>query len=262
MHDVVHMSGAGNTFLVMDGRGGITELPPGTVRTLIDQNPRSDGAAIEGVLVLRRITEQHVTADFYNPDGSHGMMCGNGARCIVRFACDHGAPTGEELRLELNGRNYGAYRHADNTVSIVFPPPVEERSFAVGTLDNVDIAAYYVNVNSDHIVIDGPCDCKREVVRILRHHAAFPRGVNVNMVEVDSPTQIHLATFERGVEAVTGACGTGAISACIALWRGGRCTDNITVVPPSNRALRVTLQHTNSNITACTLRGDAEYDNT
>lgn len=261
MRDIVHMSGAGNTFLVADGRDEIALLPPGTVRSIIEHHQRVDGAAIEGMLVLRGIRGTCIDADFYNPDGSYGMMCGNGARCVVRFACDHGAPVDAELTLTLNNASYQVRQHSDTSVSIMFPPPLEERAYPVGSLEGVDEPVYYLNVNSDHVVIDGPCDARRDVVATLRHHSDFPRGVNVNMVEVVSPTQITIATFERGVEAVTGACGTGAISACIAMWRAGRCADVITVTPPSQRPLTVTILHSDSTLTACVLRGDAQYDN-
>lgn len=262
MREIAHMSGAGNTFIVGDGRDEIAQLPPGAVRSLIEQHPREDGAAIEGVLVLRSIDSSMITGDFYNPDGTYGMMCGNGARCLVRFACDHGAQGSTELQLVLNGASYGARQHDDTTVSIVFPPPIDEREYPIGSLENVDIPVSYVNVNSDHVVIDGPCDGRRPIVQILRHHPAFPRGVNVNMVDVVSPTHLRIATFERGVEGITGACGTGALSSCIALWRAGRCADTVTITPPSQRSLTVTLHHSHSTLTACTLRGDAQYDHT
>lgn len=261
MREIVHMSGAGNTFLVADGRENISLLPPGSIRSLIAQHPRTDGAAIEGVLVLRGIDGTRIIADFYNPDGSYGMMCGNGARCVVRYACDHGAPSNVELKLVLNEAEYIAHLHDDASVSIAFAAPKEEHSFPIGTLANVDVPVYYVNVNSDHVVIDGPCDASRPIVQVLRHHPAFPRGVNVNMVRVVSPTQLTIATFERGVEAITGACGTGAISAAIALWRNGRCQDVVTITPPSQRPLVVSLLHSDSTLTTCILRGDAIYDN-
>lgn len=261
MRDIVHMSGAGNTFLVADAREDVSLLPPGTVRSLIAQYPRYDGAVIEGVLLLRCIDGARISADFYNPDGSYGMMCGNGARCVVRYACDHGAEQHEHLILVLNGAEYGAQLHDDASVSIAFPPPVEERAFPIGSLDRVDVSVYYVNVNSDHVVIDGPCDAERPVVHVLRHHPTFPRGVNVNMVDVASPSHISMGTYERGVEAITGACGTGALSAAIAMWRGGRCNDVVTITPPSQRLLYVSLLHSDSTLTACLLRGDAVYDN-
>jgi len=261
MREIVHMSGAGNTFLVADGREDISLLPPGSVRSLIAQHPRSDGDAVEGLLLLRGIESTHITADFYIPVGSYGMMCGNGARCAVRYACDHGAPRNTKLTLVLNAVEYDAHLYDDASVSIAFAAPKEERSFPTGTLANVDVPVYYVNVNSDHVVIDGPCDASRPIVQVLRHHPAFPCGVNVNMVSVVSPTQITIATFERGVEAITGACGTGAISAAIALWRSGRCQDVVTVIPPSQRPLVVSLLHVDSTLTTCILRGDAIYDN-
>lgn len=256
-----HMSGAGNTFLVADGRSTSLAIPPNEVRSIIASHPRSDGRPIEGVLVLRASTDTSFDADFYNPDGSHGMMCGNGARCIVRFAVDHGVSAHDAIEMTLNGAPYRAIAIAPETIRIDFPPPLEERHFAVGDLAGVDIDVTYVNVQSDHVVIPGPLDATRPVVAILRHHPAFPRGVNVNMAETESDGTVRVATFERGVEAVTGACGTGAISTALALWRAGRVGDVVRCTPPSGRALTVTIHHTGQAVHGLSLEGDALYDN-
>ncbi|MEY2718642.1 MAG: diaminopimelate epimerase, partial [Bacteroidota bacterium] len=84
------MSGAGNCFLVADAQGLRQDLRPDSIQGIIVNNPRKDGKTIEGVLLLRSMRSDHIFADFNNPDGSHGMMCGNGSRCIVRFALDNG----------------------------------------------------------------------------------------------------------------------------------------------------------------------------
>jgi diaminopimelate epimerase len=256
-----HMSGAGNTFLVADGRTTTSILRPDEVRAIVADHPRADGLPIEGVLVLRSNDDHSFAADFYNPDGSHGMMCGNGARCIVRFATDNGVRRDAPLDLALNGAPYHALRVSDEIVRIDFPAPVEERRYAAGELAGVDVDVTYVNVQSDHAVITGPLDPDRPVVATLRHHPAFPRGVNVNMADADADgTTIRLATFERGVEAVTGACGTGALSTALAFWRAGRTLDHVRCIPPSGRPLDVTIHHTGTTVTGLTLQGDARYD--
>lgn len=262
MTQLMHMSGAGNTFLVGQHPAELASpLPADLVRSMIAEHPRTDGSPIEGVLLVTSAQAGSFTADYYNPDGSHGMMCGNGSRCVVRFAVDHGVdPVNGLVSFTLNGAPYTAHLHDDETISIDFAPPLEEHAYPAGSLDGVEFAAYYVNVNSDHVVIRGPRDASRPVVSTLRHHQAFPRGVNVNMVDIEPPSTAHLATFERGVEAITGACGTGAIATSIALWREHETGDQVHIIPPSGRPLQVIIHHEGDVITAMTLRGDARYD--
>ena len=257
----VHMSGAGNTFIVGSIEAHLPVLTPESVRALIAGSPRPDGRAVEGVLCLRSVEANTFVADYYNPDGSYGMMCGNGSRCIIRYALDHGlVPTDAKVTFTLNGRSYTGMLHADDTISVDFAPPTEEQAYPVGMLQGIEEPFHYVNVGSDHVVSDGPRDADRPIVQALRHHEHFARGVNVNMVDVSSGGAVMLSTFERGVEAITGACGTGAIATTIALWRQGRTPETLTILPPSGRPLTVIIHHTNGTSTGCTLRGDAHYD--
>ena len=85
------MSGAGNRFLVGSLLNDQDEsMSSDQVREVVDSLRDPDGYRVEGVLLLLSVKEHSFTADFHNPDGSHGMMCGNGARCIVRYATDSG----------------------------------------------------------------------------------------------------------------------------------------------------------------------------
>lgn len=253
------MSGAGNTFLVADGRLTSAPLHPDEARKFISAHPRTDGKNIEGMLVLRDVAEETIVADFYNPDGSHGMMCGNGARCIVRYACDRYLSGCVNINLLLNGTHYRAALYADDTIGITFGAPNEVRHYPIGSLFGIEEDVWYVNVGSDHVVIGGPLDATRPIVQSLRHHPEFPRGVNVNMATSNMHT--HIATFERGVEAVTGACGTGALSAAVVAWMHNKEQTSCLLIPPSGRPLQTSLTIENSEITSMTLRGDAIYDN-
>lgn len=254
----VHMSGAGNCFLVADARKHETPLTREDVLHAVIDNQRNDQRSVEGVLLLNSCSEDTIEADFYNPDGSHGMMCGNGARCIVRFALDHGLMVHEHITLRLNSMTFLCSIGDNNTVSVVFPPPSDIIHYPVGTLEGVTIDTWYVNVGSDHVVIDGPLDALRPEVQVLRHHPAFPRGVNVNMV--DSNSVLHIATFERGVEAITGACGTGALSSAVVEWMKHPHITTFRMIPPSGRLLEITLTVDNNQITNMMLTGDAVYD--
>lgn len=256
-----HMSGAGNCFLVADAQNDATVLSPEHVLRVIAQHPRHDGRSIEGVLLLRECKDNIVRGDFYNPDGTHGMMCGNGARCLIRFACDHGLGERNNIELQLNNMSFTAHVVDQDHVSIEFPPPREITFFPAGRLSDVDVDVWYVNVGSDHAVIDGPLHEHRPIVHTLRSHHVFPRGVNVNMVDVANGG-MRIATFERGVEAITGACGTGALSCAVVQWMKNRELTKFTLTPPSGRELQVQLHINNGAITGMTLTGDAIYDNT
>jgi diaminopimelate epimerase len=209
--------------------------------------------------------EHSFDSDYYNPDGSHGMLCGNGARCAVRFALDHGTTaTNNQVPFRLNGREYTATIPAEPEppaiISIRLPAPTQAQMYMTGSLRGVSCDVYYVFVPSDHAVISMPERDMRNVVRAIRHHELFPRGVNVNMVEVDDEGIVNIATFERGVEAVTGACGTGAVASAVALWRQGKVGEHVVLRPPSGRLLEVTIHHTSGTIESVDLKGDAQYD--
>jgi len=256
-----HMSGAGNTFIVADRRDKTVLLSTTEAKDFITSHQRPDGSVIEGMLTIDQTAVGHIVGTYYNPDGSRGMMCGNGARCLVRMAMDlDQAIESSNVQLTLNNVTYPVRRIDADRVAITFGPPHSIQRFDIGELENVDVAVTYINVNSDHVVIDGPREARRPIVQTLRHHVNFPRGVNVNMVDHISDSTWHIATFERGVEAVTGACGTGAIASAIALYLEGRTGIESDFIPPSGRPLHVSLTTTNSTIHSAILTGDTQYD--
>jgi len=260
---ITHMSGAGNRFLVIDDRDASDNdevFTPDQIKRLIADHARVDGASLEGVLRIRHIAAARVEADFYNPDGSRGMLCGNGARCAVRYALDNGARTQESISCLFNWVLYSARAYDDNTIGVQLPTPQQMRYFAPGSLESVEIPVWYVDVQSDHAVILAEHDSSAPVVTKLRHHPDFPRGVNVNMMCLTNPQTISLATFERGVEAITGACGTGAVSAAVTMWMRDPSITRFTVIPPSGRPLMVTIFAEAGHIESIELRGDAVYD--
>lgn len=258
----VHMSGAGNLFLLIDERNDSPlTLTPVAVRSVIEQNQRTDGLNIEGLLVVHKVGTHSIQASYFNPDGSFGMMCGNGARCIVKFAADNGLSGNQESILTLNHKDYAVRLVGDENVSVRFAPPISEQVYLPGAINGVGVEVYYADVNSDHVVIGGPIDESRPEVQILRHHPLFPRGTNVSMATVVGRDLIQLATFERGVEAVTGACGTGALCTALAFWRKGLVGNSVRLIPPSGRHLTVTIEHDADVVRWLYLEGDAQYDN-
>lgn len=222
--------GAGNDFLIADGRDIDIDLSAGQIARLCE---RHIGIGADGVMVLERSSDADFWMRYYNSDGSGGMMCGNGGRCIVAFAADLGyesyvfeAPDGQHV-AEL-----------ENTVETFSAEPRIVRL----KMKNVHGAALYENKTGAmfpdvfldtgtrhlvHFVEDvGECDVVG-TGRSLRYDTRFaPQGVNVNFVRVndflsDGNLDIDVRTYEKGVEDETLACGTGIVASSMASWIRG-----------------------------------------
>ncbi len=211
-------SGAGNDFVVLDGRKGGMESFREAAR--IGELCREHHT--DGLMILTEGKGTDFTMEFYNPDGSGGMMCGNGGRCIVAFA------------------DYLGIRPADGTTYHFMAPDglheaviLESSSLQKWTvrLKMIDVkgitpvkGGYFLNTGTRHFVkfvdsvetLDMEADAKP-----LRWDLAFqPEGANVNLVEA-RPDGLHVRTFEKGVEGETLACGTGLTASALAAYHAG-----------------------------------------
>jgi diaminopimelate epimerase len=267
------MSGAGNLFTVADNRKAKLDknrwssLAP----IVCDENEYNDFAT-EGLLVIDSSEKGDFTAMFFNPDGSSEMMCGNGGRCAVMFAAREGFLDGDSggVAFYMAGSKYHSEIIGDK-VRLRLPAPVKVDTSVSLHLAEDDISAGFVDVNSEHLVVNAcrlagisqevffSADLK-SVFLELRHLQKFnPPGININIFLPVSENQIYLRTFERGVEAETGACGTGAISTAIISAAAGLTDLPTTVVPPSRIPLRVYIDGSIKNgINEVILEGPAE----
>ena len=245
--------GAGNDFLIADNRDGHLSLSEEVIRHLCD---RHTGFGADGVMLLESGSGKDFNMVYFNPDGSGGMMCGNGGRCIVAFAADCGAVSpdstivfdaadGEHIAsIPENGmKGEKTVRLKMKDVSGITAYPEEDGFFLdTGTRHYVK----FVSGLADYPVLsEGP---------VLRHDSRFaPVGTNVNFVEVaggpastfsaigtaesdpstmvaggSASTVLAIRTFEKGVEYETLACGTGIVASAMASFVRG--------VPPSRTA--------------------------
>lgn len=222
--------GAGNDFLIADGRDIDIDLSAVQIARLCE---RHTGIGADGVMVLERSSDTDFRMRYYNSDGSGGMMCGNGGRCIVAFAADLGyesfvfeAPDGQHV-AEL-----------ENTVETFSAEPrivrLKMKDVQGAALYENKADAMFPDVFLDtgtrhlvHFVEDvGECDVVG-TGRSLRYDTRFaPQGVNVNFVRVndflpDVNLDINVRTYEKGVEDETLACGTGIVASSMASWIRG-----------------------------------------
>ena len=246
-----HMSGAGNDFAVIDARG--LELDFSALAKKLCAQLGADG-----FMAVDYAQTADFRLHFYNADGSRGEMCGNGSRCICKFAYDH-ALAGEHMVIETDagmvfGQRLGAehYRVKLNEPSIL-------------DLKRRPDAAYVElgNPGVPHSVTELP-ELEWEMSQALlpkalelRHDPVFPKGVNVNLYTRLSDTALRLLTYERGVEDYTLACGTGSTSVAVVLWSQGKLPGGVLTAQNRGGTLTVTVEGTGGQISALYLEGPA-----
>ena len=216
MKTIYYFSGAGNDFVVIDGReGDVSSFREVATIEALCKEYKTDGLMILG----SGDAEVDFTMEFFNPDGSGGMMCGNGGRCIVAFADYLGIRP--SCHPELAEGSY-LFRAPDglHTGEILARPEKDLWTVRIKMIDVQGITpmlgGYFLNTGTRHFVkfVDDveKVDIDTEG-KALRWDPAFaPVGTNVNFVHV-APDGLHVRTFEKGVEGETFACGTG-LTAC------------------------------------------------
>lgn len=218
-------SGAGNDFVVLDGRsedvGHYREA--GVIRSLCSREDgfqAADGRiGADGLMILSVADGYDFSMEFYNPDGSSGMMCGNGGRCIVAFSSFLGLvpADGKVFRfVAADGEHTGEIVSSEGDVATV----------RLGMIDCSEyhsvLDGWFLNTGTRHFVkfVDDveSLDLESEGKRYRWDEKFAPLGVNANFVQRLADGSLKVRTFEKGVEAETLACGTGLTACAIASW--------------------------------------------
>lgn len=245
----VKMQGTGNDFILIDNRA--YQFSDSELSTCAAEwCPRRFGVGADGLLALDHpeTPEADYRMQYVNADGSRATMCGNGARCLFRFAHQVGF---EEATLSFD-TDAGLYRaaYADDGQPQVrlFVPDVTEIQSGVTLNRNVPDAIralHYAHAGTEHLValVDAVDEIPvREWGRHLRHDPSLePTGANVNFVEKESTEgEIFLRTYEKGVEDETLSCGTGVLAAAVIVERiKDKASDGTIRVHTSGGVLRV-----------------------
>jgi len=200
--------GTGNDFIVIDNRNRLYDnLSNDQVKQLCD---RRFGIGADGLMLLNNHEGYDFEMKYYNADGRESSMCGNGGRCLVKFASDIGIIKSEYKFIAIDGQHRASI-NTDGTVSLKMND-VSQVKFDHGN--------YILNTGSPHFVMPSTDVMHMDVVkrgRDIRYNNEFKKeGINVNFVEQsDEPGNIIVRTYERGVEDETYSCGTGVTASAL-----------------------------------------------
>jgi len=257
------MQGAGNDFVLFDNRTlGFSDMQ---IQELAPRlSDRKFGIGSDGIIALQydETKEADLVMVYKNPDGSDAGMCGNGARCFAKYAESLGCPPSFTFKVHDN-----IYRaEVNGTIStIYFPLETEVKPVKIGKEEYLDIYT-----NTEHIVCSASLELLTDEAKLrkkgseLRYHKKFePKGTNVNFIRGVAADSLELQTYERGVEDLTLACGTGAIASAIA-WHhlqdkaGGKYNFEVNV-KGGTLTVGFTFDSSNKHYTDIKLEGPATF---
>ena len=240
------MSGSGNDFVIIDNRVPVIhqDLKRDFVRKVCSLKT-SVGA--DGVIFVENSVKADFGWDFYNSDSSSAEMCGNGGRCVARYAYEKGiAP--EKHSFETIAGIITA-EVSGPMVKVKLTSPQNLRQGLKVDFDGVSYEVGSLNTGVPHAIIfsnDVDAENIREIGSGIRHHSIFaPAGTNVNLVEKKGERSLKIRTYERGVEDETLACGTGAVASAIMASCDNMVTSPVEVETRGGEKLKVYFEKSN-----------------
>ena len=239
------MTGSGNDFIVFDATAGdVSHLENAeTIRSL---SARGTGVGADGVVFVEKAGEGDVRMRYYNSDGSEAALCGNASLCSTRLAVELGVAQGGGFLLHTAAGSLKA-RIRDGLPEVDLEPVRDVRPEATELARKKGEARLgYACAGVPHVVVEVSDIEAADVTgrgSELRHHPALSEGANVNFVSRRSDGSFTYRTFERGVEAETLACGTGAVATAILLSSWGESARETVLWTRSGLPLTVSLRH-------------------
>ncbi|WP_067841612.1 diaminopimelate epimerase [Amphibacillus sediminis] len=206
------------------------------------------GIGSDGLILITSSQKAEIGMRMFNKDGSEGKTCGNGLRCVAKYAYEHQLTNGEQFEIETRAGSVKAEIHLDNgvvdSVTIDMGKPALNRSSIPMTgddqsvviaepfaVDGQDLTLTAVSMGNPHAVFFVDRIEQAPLLQlgpIITNDSRFPEGVNVEFIEMLNRTEMHFRVWERG-SGVTQACGTGACAAVVAAVLNGYADKNESI---------------------------------
>lgn len=238
------MQGIGNDYVYVNCFEETIADPSAVARFVSD---RHFGIGSDGLILVKPSDVADCEMDMYNLDGSQGAMCGNGIRCVAKFAYDHGIVRKKNITVNTkSGIKYLDLDIKDGKVSSVkvnmgspiltakMIPVVSDKEQVInqpldvnGTVWNITAVSmgnphavtYMEDVNNLDIEKVGP---------MFENHINFPDRINTEFVKVIDRRTLQMRVWERG-SGETLACGTGACAVAVASTLNGLVDEDVPI---------------------------------
>ena len=251
------MNGSGNDFILIDNRDDqIREEEMGRLVERACRRRESVGA--DGLIFVVKSAKYDFGWRFFNADGGEVEMCGNGGRCVSRFAFLKEI-AGPEMTFETLVGPVSA-EVKGQVVKVLMPRPgIPSMNLDLGFQHGWK-SCDFINTGVPHVMVeveDLPNHPVREQGRVVRYHRRFaPEGTNANFMTKVGPNRLALRTYERGVEDETLACGTGAIAAALVGSIRGMVTSPVKVKTHGGEELIIHFQQKGDSFEKVWLEGN------
>jgi diaminopimelate epimerase len=268
------MSGAGNDFIIIDGNKypDFSKIPA-IIPKLCD---RRNGIGADGLIIISDTDNYDFKMDYYNADGSTKTLCGNGARCAIKFAQINNKLKNGKAFFTANDENYSGEILNNPSVKFNLNTPKNIQSDLKINIEGTDVSYYFADTGSPHVVIiiaelpsgigtfysDIDKVPVMNIGREIRYHKDFlPGGTNVNFIKIVD-NRLLIRTYERGVEDETLACGTGAAASAVVASLFKNLKPPVYLLTKGGDELIVDFKLVNGNIKNLSLSGSAKiiYD--
>lgn len=267
------MSGAGNDFILIDKNinPGLA-LTNNLIKSLCD---RRNGIGADGLITILNDDENDFSMEYYNADGNIGSLCGNGARCAIKFAKETNRIKNSKAVFLSNGEKFSGEVLNDNIIKFYLNSPMKFKSDFKIKASGQLINSNFVDTGSPHVVIfiqdilKNPEDLKSfytdineipvfDLGKEIRYLKDFEyEGANVNFIQLIND-KIYIRTYERGVEDETLACGTGSAASAIVIFKNKNLKPPFSLITRGGEELIVDFNIQNETIKNLSLTGPAK----
>ena len=201
--------GTGNDFIIIDNTD--LSFPSENISLIKQLCDRKFGIGCDGLILINPSDSSDYLMNYYNSDGNLGSMCGNGARCSVKFAQNLNIINNKTVFTAFDGLHHALI--FDDQISLSMKPVNEIKKYGNDLFLDTG-SPHYVQLVSNIKKID-----VLHLGRLIRNNSIFKNiGVNVNFVQFISDSEFSVRTYERGVENETLSCGTGVTAVAIAMF--------------------------------------------
>jgi diaminopimelate epimerase len=243
--------GTGNDFVILDNRDNQYTLSVKQIRHICD---RRFGIGADGLMMLAKKEGYDFEMIYFNADGNESTMCGNGGRCLVKFAHHMGINKSMYHFMATDGEHYADISMDEAIVRLKMKDvtEVEEHStYAVLNTGSPHFVKFANHVKEIDVVETG---------REIRNSVNFKEeGINVNFVESMDEDSIFVRTYERGVEDETFSCGTGVTASALMSAHNDKGFNRVEVQTPGGRLSVEFEKITESHFEDIWLCGPAEF---